>query len=190
MRILKSSLACVLILSAGSLAFGDETYTGTITHSPSGMSSDIYLRKHEDRGSLKFLRDMIEMKNAIDANRYERERIEIERERLRLQKERNEIEKKRLEEELRKAREGEIQSGQNKSYGSESSQEPTGSGRTPSISYPQPPSSPFKVYFKTGGELLCDQAWRDGNNIFLVVHGKKYAMSYGDSEIDLEKSFR
>lgn len=110
MRILKSSLVCILILSGGSPAFGEETYTGTITRSPSGMSSDIYLRKHEDRRSLKFLRDMIETKNALDANRNENERMEIERERLRLQKERNEIEKRRLEEELRKAREGKIHS--------------------------------------------------------------------------------
>ncbi len=48
---------------------------------------------------------------------------------------------------------------------------------------------PFTVYFKTGRKLECDHAWRNENNILLVVHGKEFVLRYDKSEIDLKKSF-
>lgn len=191
MRFLKSSLLCVVLLSAASIASGEEIYRGTIWHSPSGMSSDVYIRKDpKDPRPLQHLREMMDTINALEKLRNERERLEMEREKLRLLKERNEIEKKRLEQELQRARDAGIQSDQNKTYRSSYRPSPSDYRQSPSVSDTQPASNPFKVYFKTGKELLCDRTWRDGSNIFLVVHGKKYAIGYAESEIDLEKSFR
>ncbi|MBW1888277.1 MAG: serine protease, partial [Deltaproteobacteria bacterium] len=45
------------------------------------------------------------------------------------------------------------------------------------------------VYFKNGKRLFCERAWRYGGKIFLVVHGKKVAISYNENEIDMRKSF-
>jgi S1-C subfamily serine protease len=57
----------------------------------------------------------------------------------------------------------------------------------------EPPFSdakPGTVYFKNGKQVLCDRAWREGETVFLVMHGKKYALGYAEGEIDMEKSFR
>lgn len=48
---------------------------------------------------------------------------------------------------------------------------------------------PGTVYFKNGKKLICEWAWRYGDNIFLVVQGKKTAISYDENEIDIRKSF-
>lgn len=45
------------------------------------------------------------------------------------------------------------------------------------------------VYFKNGKRLVCERAWSYGDNIFLVVQGKKTAISYDENEIDMRKSF-
>jgi len=45
------------------------------------------------------------------------------------------------------------------------------------------------VYFKNGKRLFCERAWRYGGKIFLVIHGKKVAISYDENEIDMKKSF-
>jgi len=45
------------------------------------------------------------------------------------------------------------------------------------------------VYFKNGKRLVCERAWRYGDNIFLVVHGKKIAISYDENEIDMRETF-
>jgi hypothetical protein len=50
-------------------------------------------------------------------------------------------------------------------------------------------SSPGTVYFKNGREVLCDAAWKEGLTIFLVIHGKGYAVGYKEEEIDMKKSF-
>ena len=56
------------------------------------------------------------------------------------------------------------------------------------------PTEPIKksrvVYLKWGRKLLCDYVWRDGDTIFVVVHGKKFAVGYDPKEIDMERSFR
>jgi hypothetical protein len=46
------------------------------------------------------------------------------------------------------------------------------------------------VYFKNGMTLDCDYVWKDGNTVFLVVHGKRFAVGYEQSKIDTERSFR
>ena len=48
---------------------------------------------------------------------------------------------------------------------------------------------PGTVYFKNGKSLNCDRAWKDGRTVFLVVHGKKMAIGYDESLIDMERSF-
>lgn len=53
----------------------------------------------------------------------------------------------------------------------------------------QPIKKPRVVYLKWGRKLLCDYVWRDGNTIFVVVHGKEFAVGYDPKEIDLERSF-
>lgn len=50
-------------------------------------------------------------------------------------------------------------------------------------------NGPGTVYFRNGRTLLCDRAWRDGNTVFLVVHGKGVAIGYEESGIDMERSF-
>lgn len=50
-------------------------------------------------------------------------------------------------------------------------------------------SRPGTVYFKNGKEVLCDAAWKEGMAVFLVIHGKGYAVSYKEEEIDMKKSF-
>jgi hypothetical protein len=46
-----------------------------------------------------------------------------------------------------------------------------------------------KIYLKNGKVLIYDKTWRDGNTVFVVVKGKKFAVGYNKDEIDLEKSF-
>jgi hypothetical protein len=50
-------------------------------------------------------------------------------------------------------------------------------------------SLPGAVYFRNGREVLCDAAWKQGGTVFLVMHGKAYAVGYEENEIDLNKSF-
>ena len=50
-------------------------------------------------------------------------------------------------------------------------------------------NGPGTVHFKNGRTLLCDRAWKDGNTVFLVVHGKGVAIGYEESGIDMERSF-
>ena len=50
-------------------------------------------------------------------------------------------------------------------------------------------SRPGTVYFKNGREVLCDTAWKEGLTVFLVIHGKGYAVGYKEEEIDMKKSF-
>lgn len=45
------------------------------------------------------------------------------------------------------------------------------------------------VFFKNGKTLICDKAWGEGDSVFLVVHGKDFAVCYDKSRIDMEKSF-
>jgi hypothetical protein len=53
----------------------------------------------------------------------------------------------------------------------------------------RPVKKPRVVYLKWGRKLLCDYVWRDGNTLFVVVHGKEFAVGYDPKEIDLERSF-
>jgi hypothetical protein len=50
-------------------------------------------------------------------------------------------------------------------------------------------SLPGTVYFKNGREVVCDAAWKDGGTVFLVMHGKGYAVGYDENDIDMKKSF-
>ena len=50
-------------------------------------------------------------------------------------------------------------------------------------------SRPGTVYFKNGREVLCDAAWKEGGTVFLVIHGKGYAVGYKEEEIDMKRSF-
>ncbi len=53
----------------------------------------------------------------------------------------------------------------------------------------EPIRQPRVVYLKWGQKLVCDYVWRDGDTIFVVVHGKKFAVGYGPGDIDMERSF-
>jgi hypothetical protein len=50
-------------------------------------------------------------------------------------------------------------------------------------------SGPGTVYFKNGREVLCDAAWKEAGAVFLVMHGKGYAVGFNEKEIDMKKSF-
>ena len=50
-------------------------------------------------------------------------------------------------------------------------------------------SRPGTVYFRNGREVLCDAAWKEGRTVFLVIHGKGYAVGYKEEEIDMRRSF-
>ena len=45
------------------------------------------------------------------------------------------------------------------------------------------------VYLKNGKKLNCDHAWKQGDTIYLVVHGKKFAVGYDQNNIDMKRSF-
>jgi len=47
----------------------------------------------------------------------------------------------------------------------------------------------IKIFFKNGKTLDCEKVWREGNTVFVIGTGKKYAVGYSESEIDVEKSF-
>ena len=53
----------------------------------------------------------------------------------------------------------------------------------------EPIKQPRVVYLKWGQKLVCDYVWRDGDTIFVVVRGKRFAIGYAPNEIDLERSF-
>lgn len=53
----------------------------------------------------------------------------------------------------------------------------------------EPIKRPRVVYLKWGQKLVCDYVWRDGDTIFVVVHGKRFAIGYAPNEIDMERSF-
>lgn len=53
----------------------------------------------------------------------------------------------------------------------------------------EPIKQPRVIYLKWGQKLVCDYVWRDGDTIFVVVHGKKFAIGYAPNEIDMERSF-
>jgi hypothetical protein len=59
--------------------------------------------------------------------------------------------------------------------------------RTPSK---KPAARPGLVYFKNGKTLLCDRAWRRDETVFLVIHGKSFAVGYPESQIEMNRSFR
>jgi len=44
------------------------------------------------------------------------------------------------------------------------------------------------VYFKNGKKLTCDIVWRKENMVFVVVHGKDFALGYNKNLIDFGKS--
>jgi hypothetical protein len=53
----------------------------------------------------------------------------------------------------------------------------------------KPDVQPAVVYFKSGKTLLCDRAWRQGKTVFLVIHGKDFAVGYPESQIEMNRSF-
>jgi len=50
------------------------------------------------------------------------------------------------------------------------------------------PRRPLTVYFKSGGKALCDRVWKEGGTVFLVFHGKPFAVGYDMNLIDLKRS--
>jgi Trypsin-like peptidase domain len=44
------------------------------------------------------------------------------------------------------------------------------------------------VYFKSGRKLLCDRVWKNGRTLFLVVHGRRFAVGYDEDLINMKKS--
>jgi hypothetical protein len=53
----------------------------------------------------------------------------------------------------------------------------------------KPGMNPGLVYFKNGKTLLCDRAWKRGETVFLVIHGKDFAVGYDESQIQMKRSF-
>jgi len=47
---------------------------------------------------------------------------------------------------------------------------------------------PLTVYFKSGKKVLCDWVWKEGETVFLVVHGKDFAVGYDLNLIDAKRS--
>jgi hypothetical protein len=45
-----------------------------------------------------------------------------------------------------------------------------------------------KLYFNNGKQITCDQAWQEGDTVFVVPQGKRFAISYEKKEIDFQKS--
>jgi hypothetical protein len=47
---------------------------------------------------------------------------------------------------------------------------------------------PLTVYFKSGKKVLCDWVWKEGETLFLVFHGKRFAVGYDVNLIDTKRS--
>ncbi len=47
---------------------------------------------------------------------------------------------------------------------------------------------PVTIYFKSGRKLVCDRAWKEGGTLFLVVHGRSFAVGYDEDLIDMGRS--
>jgi S1-C subfamily serine protease len=47
---------------------------------------------------------------------------------------------------------------------------------------------PLTVYFKSGKKVLCDWVWKEGETLFLVIHGKLFAVGYDLNLIDAKRS--
>jgi len=54
---------------------------------------------------------------------------------------------------------------------------------------PQKQGGSIIIFFKNGRSMVCEKVWREGGSVFVIGKGKKYAVSYADGEIDMEKSF-
>jgi hypothetical protein len=54
---------------------------------------------------------------------------------------------------------------------------------------PQKQGGHITIFFKNGKSMVCDKVWREGGSVFIIGKGKKYAVSYAEGEIDIEKSF-
>lgn len=50
-------------------------------------------------------------------------------------------------------------------------------------------SPPGTVFMREGKKFLCDRAWKEGESVFLVLHGKRFAIGYHESQIDMKRSF-
>ena len=66
---------------------------------------------------------------------------------------------------------------------------PEGHGAFSGDSMPAGNVSPGIVFFKNGKTLLCDRAWRQGTTVYLLAHGKGFALGYSQDLIDLNRSF-
>jgi hypothetical protein len=47
---------------------------------------------------------------------------------------------------------------------------------------------PQTLYLKNGKQINCDQVWQEGDDVFIVPPGKRFAISYEKNEIDLQRS--
>ena len=47
---------------------------------------------------------------------------------------------------------------------------------------------PLTVYFKSGKKVICDWVWKEGGTLFLVMHGKHFAVGYDLHLIDAKRS--
>jgi len=163
-RLMTTSIIFFFLIPICPFVIAEERYRGRIHHY--GRYSDIYLSKDED--SIDSMNKLLDAIRKIEEIRDLRERRELKR--------RYELERKRLE----------------KKHQTEKNRSATAKYLDKDNNYrstEKPLSNPFPVFFKSGKKIFCDQSWRDENTIFLVIHGKKVAIGYGMSEIDMEKSF-
>jgi hypothetical protein len=47
---------------------------------------------------------------------------------------------------------------------------------------------PQTLYIKNGKQINCDQVWQEGDSVFVVPPGKKFAISYPKNEVDSQGS--
>lgn len=48
----------------------------------------------------------------------------------------------------------------------------------------------YFLYLRNGKVISCERIWRENNMIYIVHHGKKFAVGYPENEVDLTKTFK
>jgi hypothetical protein len=176
-------------------SFCAERYRGRIEPDIIGNGADIYLEK--DKEPLDFLKRLLEMDDLINKKENEAEKLRIEREKLKIEREKLRILQQQIEIQNRRpsGEENKIQSNKKElNNQSDDYRYFKGNYITTMDHYNTSPtiesSGPMQVYFNNGKTVTCDKVWQDGDTIYIVHHGKKFAVGYDKSEIDMSKSFK
>ena len=190
-------ISSFIVFFTATNTFCSERYRGRIEPDIIGNGADIYLKKDNDvfdnfQKWMGILDAIENKKNEQEKLRIEREKLEIEREKLRILQQQTAIQNRRQSEEGNR-----IQTNKEELNNTSSNYTHFKSNYITTMDHYDNDASPiiessepFEVYFNNGKTFICDKAWQDGDTIYIVHHGKKFAIGYDKSEINMSKTFK